>query len=87
MPTGVHWTRPAGGMFLWMTLPDGIDAASVLKAAMARGVIFVPGVGFHPDRRGANTLRLNFVSAPPDKISIGVKRLAEVIREAIATAC
>jgi 2-aminoadipate transaminase len=86
MPAGVGWTHPAGGMFLWMTLPYGINATGLLKAALSRGVIFVPGVGFHPARRGANTLRLNFVSASPDKIVTGVRRLSEIIREAIAMA-
>ena len=79
MPKDVRWTRPAGGMFLWMTLPEAMNAADLLKTALQRGLIFVPGVGFHPDGRGANTLRLNFVSAPPEKIVTGVKLLAEVI--------
>ena len=80
MPEGVHWTHPAGGMFLWLTLPAAVDASSLLKESMARGVIFVPGAGFHPDRRGANTLRLNFVSAPPDKIEQGIQTLADIIK-------
>jgi 2-aminoadipate transaminase len=80
MPEGVYWTHPAGGMFLWMTLPEAMNAAELLKTALQRGLIFVPGAGFHPDGRGANTLRLNFVSAPPEKIVTGVKLLAEAIR-------
>ena len=83
MPTGVRWTHPAGGMFLWMTLPPALDCAILLKASMARGVIFVPGAGFHPDGRGANTMRLNFVSASPEKIATGVRLLADVIRLAM----
>jgi DNA-binding transcriptional MocR family regulator len=67
-------------MFLWMTLPEAMNAAELLKTALQRGLIFVPGAGFHPDGRGTNTLRLNFVSAPPEKIVIGVKLLAEAIR-------
>lgn len=80
----VHWTRPEGGMFIWMTLPEGHDASELLKRAMARGVVFVPGRSFHPDGRGANTLRLNFVSAGEDQIRSGIRILADVIRESIA---
>jgi 2-aminoadipate transaminase len=80
MPEGIRWTHPSGGMFLWMTLPEAMNAAELLKTALQRGLIFVPGAGFHPDGRGTNTLRLNFVSAPPEKIVIGVKLLAEAIR-------
>ncbi|HLJ57474.1 MAG TPA: PLP-dependent aminotransferase family protein [Chthonomonadaceae bacterium] len=79
MPSGVAWTRPAGGMFVWLTLPEGMDASAPLKAAMARGVIFVPGASFHPEGRGANTLRLNFVSASEAKIAEGIRLLADVI--------
>jgi 2-aminoadipate transaminase len=84
MPEGVAWTRPAGGMFLWMTLPPTMDAADLFKEALARGVIFVPGASFHPDGRGANTLRLNFVSAPPGKIEEGVQILGDIIRAGMA---
>jgi 2-aminoadipate transaminase len=80
MLPGVRWTHPAGGMFVWLTLPTDLNATELLKTAMARGVIFVPGVGFHPDGGGEHTLRLNFVSATPEKISTGVRILAEVIR-------
>ena len=79
MPAGVQWTHPAGGMFLWLTLPEALDSAELLKHAMARGIMFVPGAGFHPDRRGSNTLRLNFVSASPEKIEAGVRILGQVI--------
>ncbi len=81
MPAAVQWTRPAGGMFLWLTLPQGMDAAELLNPALVRGIIFVPGAGFHPDNRGANTLRLNFVSASPEKIEVGVRILADVMRD------
>jgi len=84
MPAGIEWTHPAGGMFLWVTLPPTLDASELLKSALARGVIFVPGAGFHPDGRGANTLRLNFVSAPADKIVEGIGILAEIVRDRIS---
>lgn len=80
----VRWTRPEGGMFIWMTLPDGQDASALLQAAMERGVLFVPGSSFHPDGRGANTLRLNFVSAREPQIRQGIRILAEVIRHSLA---
>jgi DNA-binding transcriptional MocR family regulator len=86
MPERVNWTRPAGGMFVWLTIPETLDASRLLATAMARGVIFVPGAGFHPDGRGANTLRLNFVSASPERIEAGVRVLAGVIDEALTTA-
>lgn len=79
MPAGVRWTRPLGGMFLWITLPDGMDAAVLLKESMTRGILFVPGVGFHPDRCGTNTLRLNFVSASPESIRQGVRTLSSLV--------
>ena len=80
----VRWTRPGGGMFIWVTLPDGADADQLLEKAMARGVVFVPGRTFHPDGRGANTLRLNFVSADEARIREGIGILAEVIWESFA---
>lgn len=79
MPEGVCWTRPAGGMFLWVTLPETMNGSTVLKEAMARGLLVVPGEGFHPDGRGVNTLRLNFVSPPLEQIEQGVQLLAEII--------
>ena len=81
MPGGVEWTRPAGGMFLWLTLTETMNASVLLKAAMARGIIFVPGAGFHPDGHGANTLRLNFVSASPEKIKEGIAILAQILND------
>jgi 2-aminoadipate transaminase len=79
------WTQPAGGMFIWVTLPGG-DGGRVLEGAMRRGVLFVPGAAFHVDRaggRGGNTLRLNFVSPNEDQIRQGIPLLAEAIREAL----
>ena len=84
MPSCVQWTRPEGGMFLWMTLPEPMDATALLPEAMASGIMFVPGKGFHTglhqEGTGVNTLRLNFVSAPKDKIPQGIRILAELIR-------
>jgi len=80
-PAGVKWTRPEGGMFLWVTLPDGVDSSEVLKKAIERKVAFVPGGPFHANGGGENTIRLNFSNANPDKIQEGVKRLGQVLKE------
>lgn len=78
------WTRPAGGMFLFVSLHGALDAAALLPAAMERGVVYVPGASFHPDGGGANTLRLNFVSASEEAIRRGVALLAQTFQEACA---
>jgi len=80
MPESVRWTRPAGGMFLWMTLPESIDGRALLGDAMSQGVMFVPGSGFHQNQQGSNTIRLNFVSAPADQIVSGISILAKLIK-------
>jgi 2-aminoadipate transaminase len=79
MPPGVRWTRPEGGMFLWLTLPEGSDASALLARAVEQKVAFVPGPAFFANGGGTNTLRLNFSYAPPARIVEGVERLAQVI--------
>jgi 2-aminoadipate transaminase len=83
LPAGVHFTVPEGGMFLWLTLPEGIDTMKLLDAAVAANVAFVPGAPFYANEITANTLRLSFVTVPPEKIRAGVKVLAEVIKKAL----
>jgi 2-aminoadipate transaminase len=78
-PPGLRWTRPHSGLFLWVTLPETVDAAVVLEKAVANKVAFVPGTAFYPDGGGRNTFRLNFSNAQPDQINIGIKRLGEVL--------
>jgi len=80
-PEGVRWTRPEGGLFLWVTLPEGMDSKVVLRDALAHNVAFVPGYAFHVDGTGTNTLRLNFSHAKPDRIEEGVRRLAMVLED------
>ena len=83
MPEGVAWTRPRGGFFCWLTLPDGVDAAKLSERAMAEGVAFVPGVPFFPDGRGRNNLRLAFSRIDDEVIPEGVRRLAALFRQAV----
>ncbi|MBO6890685.1 MAG: PLP-dependent aminotransferase family protein [Roseibium sp.] len=86
MPAGVRWTRPEGGMFIWVELPDGIDAADLLeKSVEAAKVAFVPGRAFHADGTGANTMRLSFSCADHEKIEKGVSRLGRLIAETVTS--
>jgi 2-aminoadipate transaminase len=78
-PSGVRWTRPQGGLFLWVTLPPGLDSAALLEAALLQKVAFVPGAPFFPAGGGASTLRLNFSYCNPQKIEDGIARLGTVI--------
>src|SRR5262245_14880484 len=80
MPPGVTWTRPQGGLFVWVTLPEGIDAASLLQRSVAEaGVAFVPGRAFFFDGRGGNTLRLSYSLPGEVEIEKGVAALARLI--------
>ncbi len=83
MPEGVEWTKPDGGMFIWVTLPEGIDTKLMMEKAVAKGVAYVPGEAFFAHRDVKNTMRLNFTYVPEEKIREGVKRLAEVIEAEI----
>ena len=85
-PPGVHWTHPTGGLFIWVNLPEGIDATGVLLAALAEKVAFVPGVSMFPAGGGENTLRLNFSNAAPAKIAEGIARLGRVLHEKLSQA-
>ena len=85
MPAGVAWTRPEGGMFLWLTLPEGMDGAALLARAIAEArVAFVPGRAFYADGTGANTLRLNFSRADETRIGEGMARLGRLLRTSLA---
>jgi DNA-binding transcriptional MocR family regulator len=85
MPEGVSWTRPAGGMFVWLTLPEGLDGAHILQRAIAEAqVAFVPGDAFFPDRSVRNALRLSFSLNDPAEVEDGVGRLGRLLREIVA---
>ncbi|MDB5881350.1 MAG: aminotransferase, class [Ramlibacter sp.] len=77
----VQWNAPAGGMFLWARLPEGMDAVRLLPDAVEQGVAFVPGAAFYADAPDARTLRLSFVTASVQEIDIGVAALARTIAQ------
>ncbi|MBZ5640044.1 MAG: PLP-dependent aminotransferase family protein [Acidobacteriia bacterium] len=83
-PDCVVWTRPEGGLFLWVTLPPGIDSADLFVAARDRQVLFSRGELFHSDGSGSDTLRLTYASVKPAQIETGVAVLGELVRERAA---
>lgn len=84
MPKGVKWTRPEGGLFLWVTLPEKIDAREMLKTALTQNVAYVAGVDFYPPRDAkGNDMRLNFSYSTPAQIEEGVKRLAATVKKCL----
>lgn len=83
MPSGLKWTRPEGGLFLWMELPQGVDSAAMLQESLKEKVAFVPGGSFFANGGGENTLRLNFSNAKPEKINEGISRLGKVFHQNI----
>lgn len=85
-PAEVKWTKPQGGLFLWVTLPNHLSADTVLRQAIERKVAFVPGTSFYADGSGKNTLRLNFSYVTPERINEGIKRLAAVLKAELVTA-
>ena len=86
MPDGVTWTHPAGGLFLWLRLPEGMDAEQLLRPAVEEeGVAYVVGSGFHADGGGKNTLRLNFSFPSEANIDEGIRRLARLVRRRLPT--
>ncbi|NIZ13262.1 PLP-dependent aminotransferase family protein [Phaeobacter sp. HF9A] len=83
MPDGVSWTRPEGGMFVWLTLPEGMNGAALLQQALEQEKLaFVPGQAFFADGSGANSLRLSFSTSGEAVIAEGMARLARVIKSA-----
>ncbi len=80
-PPGVAFTHPEGGLFLWVTLPEGVDAGEILVKSVENNVAFVPGAPFYPNNKKVNTMRLNFSNMPPDRIEEGIKRLGQVLKE------
>jgi len=83
-PPEAEWTRPAGGLFIWATLPDFIDTTDLLARALRDNVAFVPGEAAYLDGRGRNAMRLNFSASDEDAIREGVRRIGKVVREQVA---
>ncbi|RYX91205.1 MAG: PLP-dependent aminotransferase family protein [Comamonadaceae bacterium] len=81
MPGGTEWNTPVGGMFLWVRLPEGVDAVKLLPLAVDKGVAFVPGAPFYGADADTRTLRLSFVTASVAQINTGIAALAAAIRE------
>jgi 2-aminoadipate transaminase len=80
-PPEASWTRPEGGLFLWVTLPESIDTVALLERAIAHKVAYVPGIAFDPHGSVSNTFRLNFSNAQPEMIEEGIHRLGMVLTE------
>src|SRR5436305_323496 len=82
-PEQAEWTRPAGGLFIWATLPDFIDTTDLLARALQANVAFVPGEGAYMDGRGRSAMRLNFSGVDDDEIREGVRRIGEIVQEQV----
>jgi 2-aminoadipate transaminase len=79
MPPGCRWTVPSGGMFFWVELPEGVDAAALLPRAVELGMAYVPGAAFFATEPKLNTLRLSFVTVAPAEIDRGIALLAQAL--------
>jgi 2-aminoadipate transaminase len=80
-PASVRWNRPEGGMFIWVQLPAGMDSVKLLDEAIAENVAFVPGGPFYANEPQLNTLRLSFVTVPPEKIEKGIAILGALLKK------
>ena len=83
MPAEASWTRPHGGFFTWLTLPDGLNSIEFVKRAADEGVAVVPGVPFYADGRGTNNVRLSFSRVEDEIIPEGIERLAKLVRSGV----
>ncbi|UCE40674.1 MAG: PLP-dependent aminotransferase family protein [Candidatus Aminicenantes bacterium] len=82
--SGIDWTHPEGGLFLWITLPENMDAGELFPKAVEKKVAYVVGSAFHFDRSGHNTMRLNFSYPSEEQIDEGIKRLANLIKQELS---
>jgi 2-aminoadipate transaminase len=83
-PPTAHWTKAAGGLFVWAELPKEIDTRELLAEAVRQKVAFVPGQSFFADRSGTNTMRLNFSNVTPERLHQGIERLGRAIEQRLA---
>jgi 2-aminoadipate transaminase len=79
-PPSVTWTKPEGGMFIWVTLPAHIDSKDLLAEAIANNIAFVPGAPFYANTPETNTFRLSFVTVSPEKINEGIEKIGKLIQ-------
>ncbi|HEX7734660.1 MAG TPA: PLP-dependent aminotransferase family protein [Ktedonobacteraceae bacterium] len=78
-PDTVTWTHPQGGLFLWVTVPEGVDTGQLLNDALEYRIAFVPGAAFHANGGGANTMRLSFSNVNAERIEEGIRRLGKLL--------
>ena len=83
LPSGADWTEPAGGFFVWVTLPEGVDSEELLPAAAEEGVTYLPGSHFYPDEGGARSLRISFSHVTPEEMDRGIAALARATEAAL----
>ena len=83
MPAGVRWTYPEGGLFLWLTLPEGIDTVALYDQALSAGVAYVAGSFFYTDGSHRNTMRLNFSFIAEEKMEPGIRLLSHLLRNSL----
>ena len=83
-PDTVKFTRPEGGLFTWVELPEGISAREILERCLERKIAFVPGASFFPNGNKENTFRINYSNMPEDRIRKGLQTLGEVVKEYIS---
>jgi DNA-binding transcriptional MocR family regulator len=81
MPKGITWTTPRGGFYIWVTMPESLDATDVFNVAIKKGAAFVVGSAFDPEGKQNNSFRLAFSFTPEDKIAPGIRLIAESIKE------
>ena len=82
-PPGSHWTRPDGGFYVWLTLPEGLDSQAMLPRAVTARVAYVPGTAFYADGFGTRSMRLSYCYPTPERIDEGIRRLAGVVEAEI----
>jgi len=81
MPEGTTWTKPGGGFYVWLTLPEGLDSKVMQPRALSARIAYVPGVGFYADGQGGRDMRLSYCFPEPERIREGVRRLAGVLEQ------
>ena len=80
-PDGVNWIKTDGGIFLWVTLPEGMDATELFEKSIQAKVAYVPGSCYYAKGGGERSMRINFSACTEEEMEVGIQRLAEVIKE------